>query len=129
MVTGIASKRILVDGGGFAGLGCARALARHSGLRITLIDKNNYHQFQPMLYQVATSQVSPGDVSYSLRKVFAQTPNVDSKLAEVVSIDPLAKKVVARTSTVPSPIEPSPPALETAAAISGVKTETRASGA
>jgi NADH:quinone reductase (non-electrogenic) len=64
MFTKFASKRILVVGGGFAGIGYARALARHSDLRISLIDKNNYHQFQPMLYQVATSQVSPGDISY-----------------------------------------------------------------
>jgi NADH:ubiquinone reductase (H+-translocating) len=100
MVTEITGKRVLIVGGGFAGIGCARELARHPELSITLIDKNNYHQFQPMLYQVATSQVSPGDVSYSLRKVFEQSPNVDIKLAEVVSIDPGAKKVVARTGEV-----------------------------
>src|SRR5271169_3159711 len=76
MVTEITNKRVLIVGGGFAGIGCARELAQHPELRITLIDKNNYHQFQPMLYQVATSQVSPGDVSYSLRKVFARTGEV-----------------------------------------------------
>ena len=57
-------------------------------MRVTLIDRNNYHQFQPLLYQVATSQLAPSDIAYSLRKLFAETTNVDVKLGEVASIDP-----------------------------------------
>ena len=54
-------RHVIVVGGGFAGLGCARALAdHHDTVRVTLIDRNNYHQFQPLLYQVATSQLSRG---------------------------------------------------------------------
>ena len=53
------SKHVVIVGGGFAGIACARELARHAGVRITLLDKNNYHQFQPLLYQVATSQLAP----------------------------------------------------------------------
>ncbi len=92
----MAGKRVLIVGGGFAGLGCARELAKHPDILVTLIDKNNYHQFQPMLYQVATSQLAPQDLAYSLRKVFIKQPHVDVKLAEVESIDPKALTVTAK---------------------------------
>ena len=52
-----------------ASAACAR-LAKHDAVRVTLIDRNNYHQFQPLLYQVATSQLAPSDIAYSLRKLF-----------------------------------------------------------
>ena len=68
---------------GFAGVGCARRLAGDEHVRVTLIDRNNYHQFQPLLYQVATSQLAPSDIAFSLRKLFRDQPNVDVKLAEV----------------------------------------------
>jgi NADH:ubiquinone reductase (H+-translocating) len=92
--------RIVIVGGGFAGLACARQLARRSGLAITLIDKNNYHQFQPMLYQVATSQLAASDLAYSLRKVFVKWPEVEVKLAEVAAVDPKAKTVTAKSGEV-----------------------------
>jgi NADH:ubiquinone reductase (H+-translocating) len=79
---------VVIVGGGFAGVGCARRLAKHDGVRVTLIDRNNYHQFQPLLYQVATSQLAPADVAYSLRKIFHDDPGVDVKLADVASMDP-----------------------------------------
>src|SRR3954453_4471358 len=80
-------RHVLVVGGGFAGLGCARKLAGRDDVRVTLIDRNNYHQFQPLLYQVATSQLAPADIAYSLRKLFRGDDNVDVKLGEVASID------------------------------------------
>jgi NADH dehydrogenase len=85
--------RIVIVGGGFAGVGCARALAKHDDVHVTLIDRHNYHQFQPLLYQVATSQLAPSDIAFSLRKLFADDANVDVKLAEVASIDPAAHTV------------------------------------
>ena len=94
------SKRIVIVGGGFAGLACARQLARHPGLAITLIDKNNYHQFQPMLYQVATSQLAASDLAYSLRRVFVKWPEVAVKLAEVTAVDPKAKTVTTKSGEV-----------------------------
>ena len=84
-------RHVVIVGGGFAGLGCAQELADHDDVRITLIDQNNYHQFQPLLYQVATSQLAPSDIAHSLRAVFVDNDNVDVKLAEVSAIDPDAR--------------------------------------
>src|SRR5262249_59001347 len=93
-------ERVVLVGGGFAGRGCAGALARRRGVRVRLLDRNNYHQFKPMLYQVATSQLAPNDVAHSLRKVFLRAENVDLKLAEAVSIDPNARAVATKTGEV-----------------------------
>src|SRR5262249_48197291 len=100
MHTESTEKHVVIVGGGFAGLGCARGLARQRGGRVTLLDRNNYHQFQPMLYQVATSQPAPDDVASSLRKVFMRAPNVDVNLTEAVSIDPATRTVATKTGEV-----------------------------
>ena len=84
---------VVVVGGGFAGVGCARRLAGRDGVRVTLIDRNNYHQFQPLLYQVATSQLSSSDVAFSLRKLFDDDHNVDVKMADVASVDASSRTV------------------------------------
>ena len=89
------APHVIVVGGGFAGLGCAKKLAKHGDVRITLLDCNNHHQFQPLLYQVATSQLGSSSVAMSLRKIFRKYPNVHVKLAEVASIDPVAGAVTA----------------------------------
>jgi NADH:ubiquinone reductase (H+-translocating) len=88
-----AEHHVVIVGGGFAGVGCARTLARHDDVRVTLIDRNNYHQFQPLLYQVATSQLAPSDIAYSLRKLFNDNQNVEVKLADATEIDPLTRTV------------------------------------
>ena len=93
-------KHVVIVGGGFAGLGCARKLASHKEVRVTLIDKNNYHQFQPLLYQVATSMLAPDDIAVSLRKLFSKHPNVDVKLAKVTAVDPAAKMVTTSSGEV-----------------------------
>ncbi len=80
-------KHVVIVGGGFAGLNCARKLAARPDVRVTLIDKNNYQQFQPLLYQVATAQLSATNAAFSLRSVLRGHPNVDVKLGEVVSVD------------------------------------------
>jgi NADH dehydrogenase len=92
-------RHVVVVGGGFAGVGCARALADRDDVRVTLIDRHNYHQFQPLLYQVATSQLAPSDVAYSLRKLFADHPNVDVKMADIVAVDPQARTATAADGT------------------------------
>jgi NADH:ubiquinone reductase (H+-translocating) len=88
-------RDVVIVGGGFSGLGCARRLAKHDHVRVTLIDRNNYHQFQPLLYQVATSLLAPSDIAHSLREVFADQDNVDVKLAEISSIDTATRTVKA----------------------------------
>src|SRR3954454_19918623 len=88
-----AEPHVIVIGGGFAGVGLIRELAGHENVRITLIDSNNYHQFQPLLYQVATSQLAPGDVAFSLRRLFEDHENVDIKMATAQSVDPVAHTV------------------------------------
>jgi NADH:ubiquinone reductase (H+-translocating) len=87
------AHHVVIVGGGFAGVGCARRLAGRDDVRVTLIDRNNYHQFQPLLYQVATSQLAPSDIVYSLRKLFADEENVDVKLGEVQAVDPAGRSV------------------------------------
>jgi NADH:ubiquinone reductase (H+-translocating) len=78
---------VVILGGGFGGVGCARELAKHDDVRVSLVDRNNYHQFQPLLYQVATSQLAPSDIAYSLRKLFLDDQDVDVVLGEVASVD------------------------------------------
>ncbi len=88
-------RHVVIVGGGFAGLGCAQRLAGHDAIHVTLIDRNNYHQFQPLLYQVATSQLAPSDIAHSLRGVFADDDSVDVKLADIATIDPATRTVTA----------------------------------
>ena len=78
---------------GFAGIGCAKELAKHDDVRVTLIDRHNYHRFLPLLYQVATSQLAASDVAMGIRREFRKHPNINVKMAEVVSADPTALAV------------------------------------
>ena len=80
------SARVVVIGGGFGGLNAARSLAG-AGLDVTLVDRHNYHLFQPLLYQVATSGLNPADIAYPLRAVFHRTPNVGVRVGEVTGVD------------------------------------------
>jgi NADH dehydrogenase len=84
--------RVVIIGGGFGGLYAARAL-RRDDVSVTLIDRRNFHLFQPLLYQAATGQLSPGDIAAPLRSVFRRRRNVSVLLAEVTDIDPAAKTV------------------------------------
>ena len=83
---------VLIVGGGFAGVACAQHLAKHH-VDVILLDRNNYHQFQPMLYQVATGQIAAYDVARPLRGIFRDDKSVDVHRAAAVSIDPAARTV------------------------------------
>ncbi|HKU26208.1 MAG TPA: FAD-dependent oxidoreductase, partial [Candidatus Sulfotelmatobacter sp.] len=78
--------RVVIVGGGFGGLSAARAL-RHAPVRVTLIDKRNYHLFRPMLYQVATGLLSADEISGPLRSIFSHQENLDVLLDEVTGIN------------------------------------------
>jgi NADH:ubiquinone reductase (H+-translocating) len=83
---------IVIVGGGFGGLFAAKALKRQA-VRVTLVDRHNHHVFQPLLYQVATAGLSPGDIAAPIRWVLRRQHNVRVLLAEVLSIDLAAKRV------------------------------------
>ena len=97
MTDGTRTTRVVIVGGGFAGVACARELAKHDDVHVTLIDKNDYHQFQPLLYQVATSMLAAGDIAYPLRKIAAEYDGFDAKRGEVASIDPGRKSATTVT--------------------------------
>src|SRR6185437_15705022 len=98
--TEAAQKHVVIIGGGFAGLNCAKKLASGSSLRITLIDKNNYQQFQPLLYQVAMGILSPENAAFNLRDVFVHDQNVEVKMSEIVSVDLTARRASGRDGDV-----------------------------
>ena len=79
-------KHVAIVGGGFGGLRAARRLAK-APVHITLLDRNNYHLFQPLLYQVATAGISPTDVAYPLRSIFRRQKNLEYRMAEVTRVD------------------------------------------
>ncbi len=83
---------IVIAGGGFAGLYAARAL-RSAPLRVTLLDRRNHHVFQPLLYQVATAALSPGDIASPIRWILRRQANVEVQLADLTGVD-LARRVV-----------------------------------
>jgi len=100
MASQVPLKHVVIVGGGFAGVGCAQILAGSDKVHVTLVDKHNYHQFQPLFYQLATSQLTPSDVGFSLRKIFRKLPNVDIKLAEVSAVDPKNHSVTTKEGQV-----------------------------
>ena len=84
--------RVVIIGGGFAGLEAARAFGG-AAMRVTILDRHNYHLFQPLLYQVATAALSPGDVASPIRWILRHQQNVEVLLANVKGIDPIANQV------------------------------------
>ena len=80
------SKKIIIIGAGFAGLRLSQDL-ENTDYEVLLLDKNNYHQFQPLMYQVATARLEPASISFPLRKVFQHSKNVRIRIADVLSID------------------------------------------
>src|SRR5580658_3929804 len=85
--------RVVIVGGGFAGLCAAQAL-KSAPVDVTLIDRRNYHLFQPLLYQVATGSLSPGEIASPLRSVLSRQKNTRVLLGNVIDIDPLSKHVL-----------------------------------
>lgn len=85
-------KRVVIVGAGFAGLTLAKKLASKL-FQVVLLDKNNYHQFQPLLYQVATSGLEPSSISFPLRKIFQQKKNIIIRMTQVAAVSTETKTV------------------------------------
>src|SRR5215468_1810247 len=84
--------RVLILGGGFGGLLAAQKLKR-APVQVTLIDRRNFHLFQPLMYQVATGSLSPGDIAAPLRSVLSSQKNTQVLLGEATDIEPDSKRV------------------------------------
>jgi NADH dehydrogenase len=103
----MAVPHVVILGGGFGGLDAARALSS-AAVRVTLIDRHNYHLFQPLLYQVATASLSPGDIASPIRWVLRRQKNVTVLLASVRAIDPVNKQVLLEELPEDGPAEAGP---------------------
>jgi NADH dehydrogenase len=89
-----AAHRVVIVGGGFAGLYAAKELGKDSRVDVTLVDRRNFHLFQPLLYQVATGAVSPGDIAQPLRSILRRNRNTTVLLGEAIGIDLEGRRVL-----------------------------------
>src|SRR5215469_15622702 len=96
----IQRPRVVIIGAGFGGLSAAKSLAK-APFDVVLIDRYNYHMFQPLLYQVATAELSPADIAWPIRTMFRRQPNVSVVLANVSAIDGERNEVVAEGHRIP----------------------------
>jgi NADH dehydrogenase len=87
-------KHIVIIGGGFAGINLANGLAKKEGYHVTLVDRNNYHFFPPLLYQVATGFLEPSNISYPYRKLFRGSRNISFHMGSLKQVDYPQKKVI-----------------------------------
>jgi len=85
--------RVVIIGGGFAGLQLAKTL-RKSELKVVLVDKQNHHQFQPLFYQVASGRLEPSSISFPFRKIFQNNKNIDFRMADIIKIIPEENKLM-----------------------------------
>ena len=92
-------KKVVIIGAGFGGLTVAKELAKYD-FNVVVIDKTNHHLFQPLLYQVATAALSPGDIAIPVRSIFSKNKNVEVLLGEVKKIDKEHRKVVLNESEI-----------------------------
>lgn len=86
--------KVVIIGGGFGGLKLARKLSKKKGFDITLVDRFNFHQFQPLFYQVATAGLDASNISFPLRKLFHKEKNIHFRMADVTAIDTANNKVI-----------------------------------
>src|ERR1700678_432278 len=95
MSEGTTAHKVVIVGGGFGGVLCARALDK-TPTQVTLIDRRNFHLFQPLLYQVATGALSPANIAAPLRSILKRQKNARVVLGEVIGFDLAAKAVELR---------------------------------
>ncbi|RZJ31194.1 MAG: FAD-binding protein [Chryseobacterium sp.] len=87
-------EKIVIIGGGFAGLQLARNLNNQGKYKVMVIDKMNHHMFQPLFYQVATGRIEPSNISFPFRKIFQRSKNIQFRMTEVKKIIPSENKVI-----------------------------------
>ncbi len=91
---------VVIIGAGFGGLQAAQALAK-APVKVTLVDKRNYHLFQPLLYQVATAGVQPGDIAYPVRTILRNQSNLEFRMTRATGVDAEAKEVITKDGKIP----------------------------
>src|SRR5204863_2434426 len=96
----VVKPHVVIVGAGFGGLNAARAL-QDAPVRVTVIDRNNHHLFQPLLYQVATAGISPADICAPIRSILRKQKNADVVLGEVTGVDVEARLVLMHDQSVP----------------------------
>src|SRR5215207_9560945 len=94
------SSRVVIIGAGFGGLSAAKSLAG-TPFDVTLVDRRNYHLFQPLLYQVGTAALSPADIAAPIRGILRRAENCTVQLAKVTGVDPVKQTVTTDRGTVP----------------------------
>ena len=94
-------RKVVIVGGGFAGLNAAKRLAGRKDFQVTLIDQKNHHLFQPLLYQVATAALNPADIALPIRSIFSRFRNIEVLMGSVESVDPHNKLVRADIGEIP----------------------------
>ncbi|MFN2366743.1 MAG: NAD(P)/FAD-dependent oxidoreductase [Desulfurivibrionaceae bacterium] len=87
-------KHVVIAGGGFAGLNAAKILGKSKRVEVTLIDRENFHLFQPLLYQVAMAVLSPADISSPIRSILSQYSNIKVFQGEVINVDPRRNRLI-----------------------------------
>jgi NADH dehydrogenase len=92
--------KLVIIGGGFGGMQLVKALRNRGGFEITLVDKTNYHQFQPLFYQVATAGLDASNISFPLRKAFHDSKNVNIRMTTVQEINPGENRITTETGTI-----------------------------
>ncbi|MBN9286763.1 MAG: FAD-dependent oxidoreductase [Gammaproteobacteria bacterium 39-13] len=96
----VQQNRIVIVGSGFGGLNVVKSLKKAANCKITLIDKTNYHLFQPLLYQVATAALSPSDIAMPIREIFRNLPNVETLMGTVMAINKHDKTILLESGEV-----------------------------
>ena len=99
-LTDVTPRRVVILGAGFGGLSAAKALAG-SEFDVTVVDRHNYHLFQPLLYQVATAGLSPSDIAAPIRGILSQARNINVVLAGVSAVDTVRSEVIAEGRRIP----------------------------
>jgi len=96
----MARPRIVIIGAGFGGLSAAHGLAG-AAADVTVIDRRNYHLFQPLLYQVATAGLEPEQIARPVRAILRRQPNTEFRMTEVTGLDPSGKRIVSADGPIP----------------------------